>query len=219
MLRPYGRGERRPLNACATFKTPSSWKSTLSFSNHAKPCTQQTPPSAQPRSGISARCRPLYDLEGALARDATARGAMGSFLPSLENLGRWCGPRGLLFLEFFGGMCPVCVQFVSTFRQCVTTWGCERYEILCPCVHFFQSVWVYCNAGEKVCFHDTRPPITSPSGRGGVACCAPTKTPDKRGMVINTTTGIQGTVRSRGTRGVPRCVQFVSSLCPLSDSA
>ena len=137
---------RRPY---ATLFNPSSWKSTLSFSNHAKPCTQQTPPSAQPRSGISARCRPLYDLEGALARDATARGAMGSFLPSLENLGRWCGPRGLLFLEFFGGMCPVCVHFVSTFRQRVTTWLCVRYKILCPCVHFFQLVWTHRNEGKN----------------------------------------------------------------------
>ena len=49
-------------------------------------------------------------------------------------------------------MCPVCVQFVSTFRQCVTTWGCERYEILCPCVHFSQLEWTHRNAGEKVCF-------------------------------------------------------------------
>ncbi len=49
-------------------------------------------------------------------------------------------------------LCPVCVQFVSTFSWRVTTWWCERYKILCPCVHFFQLEWTHRNEGEKVCF-------------------------------------------------------------------
>jgi len=51
-------------------------------------------------------------------------------------------------------MCPVCVHFVSTFRQHVTTWLRARYKILCPCVHFFQLVRTHRNEGENTPYHD-----------------------------------------------------------------
>lgn len=107
MLRPY----RNPRHPYATLSTPSSWKSTLSFSNHAKPYTAETPPSAQLCFGIGGARRPLYDWGGSLARDAAAMGAMGSFSTSPENLGHWCAPRAMLFswpcVQFVSSLCPL----------------------------------------------------------------------------------------------------------------
>ena len=100
-----------------------------------------------------------YMIWRGLSLERLPRGVQSvRFRPPLRIWGIGARPGGCFFSEFFWAMCPVCVHFVSTFRQRVTTWWCVRYKILCPCVHFFQWVWAYCNAGEKVCFHDTHPP-------------------------------------------------------------